>query len=79
MWVSAHPIAKAVELVEEKNPVVVLLGPQVKFLEDKTKKLLSKYDVPVEVIDAAIYGSMNGEEVMKNVVRTLKARKANNE
>ena len=69
--VSAHPIAKAVDLVEEKNPVIVLLGPQVKFLEDKTRKQLAKYNVPVDVIDAAIYGAMNGEEVMKNVYNHL--------
>ena len=56
-----------------------MLGPQVKFLEDKTRKQLAKYDVPVDVIDAAIYGAMNGEEVMKNVIRVLKDRKANNE
>lgn len=77
--VSAHPIARVVDVVEEKNPVIVLLGPQVKFLEDKTNKQLEKYNVPVDVIDSALYGAMNGEEVMKNVIRVLKARKANNE
>lgn len=77
--VSAHPIAKAVDLVEEKNPAIVLLGPQVKFLEDKTRKQLEKFDVPVDVIDAAIYGAMNGEEVMKNVIRKLREKKGNNE
>lgn len=73
--VSAHPIARVVDIVEEMNPVIVLLGPQVKFLEDKTNKQLEKFDVPVDVIDAAIYGAMNGEEVMKNVIRKLKEKK----
>lgn len=74
--ISAHPIAKAVDLVKEKNPVIVLLGPQVKFMEDKMNKQLAEFNVPVEVIDSALYGAMNGEELMKNVIRTLKARKS---
>ena len=77
--VSAHPIAKLIDVVEEKNPVIVLLGPQVKFLEDKTRKQLANYDVIVDVIDAALYGAMNGEEVIKNVIRKLKEKKDQNE
>lgn len=73
--VSAHPIARVIDVVEEKDPVIVLLGPQVKFLEDKTNKQLENYDIPVDVIDSALYGAMNGEEVMKNVIRKLKEKK----
>lgn len=77
--ISAHPIAKAVEVVEEKKPVLVLLGPQVKFLLSKIEKQLAKFDVPVDVIDASIYGAMDSEEVMKQVVRILKQHKASKE
>lgn len=77
--VSAHPIAQAVDLVEKKNPVIVLLGPQVKFMEDKMHKLLDSFDVPIDVIDSSIYGAMNGEEVMKSVIRVLKEKKASKE
>ena len=77
--VSAHPIAKLIDVVEEKNPVIVLLGPQVKFLKDKTNKQLEKYNLAVDVIDSALYGAMNGEEVMKNVIRKLKEKKDQNE
>ena len=77
--ISAHPIAKAVEVVEEKNPVLVLLGPQVKFLQNKMEKQLAKYNVPVDVIDTTLYGAMDGEEVMKQSVRILKEFKASKE
>lgn len=41
---------------------VVLLGPQVRFLLDKIKSEVG--DKPVEVIDMAAYGMMNGEKVL---------------
>lgn len=77
--ISAHMITKAVDLVEKMDPVLVLLGPQVKFLESKMRKQLAKYDVPIDVIDTALYGAMDGEEVMKQVVRILKEHKASKE
>lgn len=77
--ISAHPIAKAVEVCEQKKPVLVLLGPQVKFLQNKMEKQLSKFDIPVDVIDTTLYGAMDGEEVMKQSVRILKQHKASKE
>ncbi len=47
----------------------VLLGPQVRFLFDKAKKICGAKGVPVDVINAADYGMMNGEKVLKHAIQ----------
>lgn len=48
----------------------VLLGPQVKFLEEKTKEKFT--GVPVAVINMMDYGTMNGEKVLKQALDLIK-------
>ncbi|MGL4952688.1 MAG: PTS sugar transporter subunit IIB [Culicoidibacterales bacterium] len=45
------------------NADVLLLGPQVRFLESKMKEL-TEGKIPVAVIDMVAYGSMNGAKVL---------------
>lgn len=47
---------------EEIN--VLLLGPQVRFMEKQMKEKLSDKNVPCEVINMTDYGMMNGEKVL---------------
>lgn len=49
---------------------VIMLGPQVRFLEKKMKDLV-KDEKPVQVIDMASYGTMNGEKVLKQALSLI--------
>lgn len=54
--------------LSEKSPDILMLGPQVRYLEDNFKK---KLDIPVEVIDMQDYGMMNGEKVLKEALSAM--------
>ncbi len=53
------------DAMEEQNPDVLMLGPQVRFME---KDLKGRLDIPVEVIDIRDYGTMNGEKVLQTAL-----------
>lgn len=50
---------------------VLLLGPQVRFLESKFKKKLEPLGKPVAVINSIDYGMMNGEKVLNQALSIL--------
>ncbi|MCT1176613.1 PTS sugar transporter subunit IIB [Pediococcus pentosaceus] len=52
----------------EKNPDILMLGPQVRYLEGNFKE---KLDIPVEVINMQDYGMMNGEKVLKEALTSM--------
>ncbi|WP_368252161.1 PTS sugar transporter subunit IIB [Enterococcus sp. 2201sp1_2201st1_B8_2201SCRN_220225] len=52
---------------------VVLLGPQVRFMEKQFKEKLQPLDIPVEVINMADYGMMNGKKVLEQALNLMKA------
>ncbi len=73
--VAAYPDGKIAEIIEEKHPDVILLGPQVKF---RFKEITTKFGdkgIPIEVIDATDYGMMNGEAVLKFAIKLIKQNK----
>lgn len=43
---------------------VALLGPQVSYTLDKSKKICDEINVPIAVIPMADYGMLNGESVL---------------
>lgn len=51
------------------NIDVLLLGPQVKYLESLMKSRFT--DIPVSVINFMDYGSMNGEKVLNTALELL--------
>lgn len=51
---------------------VVLLGPQVRYLLGKMEKLMNPKGIPVSVIDSVLYGTMNGEAVLKQAIDMTK-------
>lgn len=65
--IAAHPIAKAAEVGEEAD--VILLGPQVRYELDRVKGLFP--DKPVESIAMADYGMMRGDNVIARVKELL--------
>ena len=61
-------------IVEEKHPDIILLGPQVKYLFDETKKRFDER-IPVMLISQEDYGMMDGEKVLKKALLLLQKRK----
>ncbi|MBS4957248.1 MAG: PTS sugar transporter subunit IIB [Clostridium celatum] len=73
--VKAFPDSKIDEIVEEKHPDVILLGPQVKY---RYKEISSRYEntgVPIEVINSDDYGMMDGEKILKHAIKLIKKNK----
>ena len=64
--VEAFPDGKIGQIIDEKHPDVILLGPQVKY-GDK--------GIPIQVIDQTDYGMMNGEKVLKSAIKLMKSAK----
>jgi PTS system cellobiose-specific IIB component len=64
--IQAHPIAEAAKYAADAD--IALLGPQVRFNADKVKAQVS---CPVESIDMAAYGMMDGKKVIESVKKAL--------
>jgi Phosphotransferase system cellobiose-specific component IIB len=64
----AAAAADADAKLEEKHPDVLMLGPQVRYMEGQFKDKLS---IPVEVINMQDYGMMNGEKVLREAVKLI--------
>ena len=64
--INAYPMNEAEDVAKDAD--VVLLGPQVRFNVPKIKKVVS---CPVEAIDMAAYGMVDGAKVLKRVKTIL--------
>lgn len=53
------------------NLDVVLIGPQVRFLEKKIRTSLEPKGIKVDIIDQMAYGLMNGEKVLEQAINLL--------
>lgn len=73
--ISAYPVARAAEVVETEKPICILLGPQVRFLLQKTKDKFEPLGIPVGGIDPEIYGMMDGEKALKEALKLIKSQK----
>ncbi len=51
---------------------VMLLGPQVRYLEEKMEKLWSIQGTKIEVIDSVSYGTMDGTAVLQQAIELVK-------
>lgn len=58
-------------IISERNPEVILLGPQVKHIYEKVVERYGS-DHIVFVIDSADYGNMDGERVLKKALKLYK-------
>lgn len=62
------------ESVEEvKKADIILLGPQVRYLEKKMNERVHN-EKPVAVIDMMAYGTMNGAKVLEQAIGVLNGR-----
>jgi len=71
--VQAFPDAKIGEIVDERHPDVILLGPQIKYRYNDISRQFGDRGIPIAVIDSKDYGMMNGEKVLKSAIKMLKA------
>ncbi|MFU2205144.1 PTS sugar transporter subunit IIB [Streptococcus pluranimalium] len=65
--VEAHAIDTA--QVSAKDADIILLGPQIRYKLNAVKELFPKK--PVQVIDMADYGMMNGRAVVEKALKEL--------
>ena len=63
-------VGDAESTTESKKADIVLLGPQVRFLQKKMEERVN-HEKPVAVIDMASYGTMNGSKVLHTAIKTL--------
>ncbi|MBC1344860.1 PTS sugar transporter subunit IIB [Listeria welshimeri] len=53
------------------NVDVVLLAPQVRFLEKNLKRVLDPLGIPVSIINGIDYGTMDGEKVLNEALAMI--------
>lgn len=58
---------------ESKRADIILLGPQVRYLEKKMQERVN-HEKPVMVIDMAAYGTMNGVKVLDQAIAKLEEK-----
>jgi PTS system cellobiose-specific IIB component len=64
-----------VEIESEKDKAdIILLGPQVRFLENDIKKKVNNR-IPVDVINMMDYGRMDGQKILKQALDRLGGKK----
>ena len=64
----ATSASDAHDKLDSEKPDVLMLGPQVRYLEGDFKKDLS---IPVQVINMQDYGLMKGENVLKTALKLI--------
>ncbi|HFK0933578.1 PTS sugar transporter subunit IIB [Listeria monocytogenes] len=53
------------------NVDVVLLAPQVRFLDKNLKRVLDPLGIPVAIINGIDYGTMDGEKVLNDALAMI--------
>ncbi len=69
--IEAFSSSEAEQKLESEHVDVLLLGPQVRFMQKQFEDLLEGKNTPVAVIDMADYGMMNGENVLKEALNLI--------
>lgn len=69
--IKAVAAAQVEDIIEKDAPDCILIGPQIKYMEDQLKADASKHDIPLEAIGMQNYGTMNGENVLAQAERLL--------
>ncbi len=73
--VKAFSDSKMEAIVNEFNPDVILLGPQVKYRLEPTIEKFGHLGIPIEVISLEDYGNVDGERVLKRSILLMKENK----
>lgn len=62
---------KIADIVSEKHPDMILLGPQVRYLFQEMQRRFG-HEIPVMQIEQEDYGMLDGERVLKKALILLK-------
>ncbi len=57
--------------LENKDVNVLLLGPQVRFMKGDFEKRLAPKGIPLDIINMADYGMMNGDKVLQQALTLI--------
>jgi len=70
--VKAFSDSKMSQIVQEYDPDVILLGPQIKYKLKETEDKYIPMGIPVALINLEDYGQVNGERVLKFAIKLMK-------
>jgi PTS system cellobiose-specific IIB component len=59
------------EVIDDAD--VILLGPQARYMLEEVKKAVKDKGIPVEVINQKLYGTMDGDAVLKMALELVKS------
>ncbi|MGG3469190.1 PTS sugar transporter subunit IIB [Neobacillus pocheonensis] len=59
------------DTLAKKEINVVLLGPQVKFMQKQLATKLADKNIPIDAINMQFYGMMNGEKVLEQALKLI--------
>lgn len=59
------------DTLAKKDINVVLLGPQVKFMQKQFAPKLAEKSIPIDAINMQYYGMMNGEKVLEQALKLI--------
>lgn len=69
--IKAVTAAQVEDIIEKDAPDCILIGPQIKYMEEQLKADANKHDIPLEAIGMQDYGTMNGKNVISQAERLL--------
>lgn len=69
--IKAVSAAQVEDIIEQDAPDCILIGPQIKYMEDQLKSAANKHNIPLEAIGMQDYVTMNGKNVMAQAERLL--------
>ena len=69
--IKAVAAAQVEDIIEKDAPDCILMGTQIKYMEDQLKAAANKHDIPLEAIGMRDYGTMNGKNVIAQAERLL--------
>ena len=69
--IKAVAAAQVEDIIEKDAPDCILIGPQIKYMEDQLKADANKHHIPLEAIGMQEYGTMNGKNVIAQAERLL--------
>lgn len=61
----AIPVSKVDQKINEESIDVILIGPQIRYMEKRIKEKMAVKHIPVGVIPMEDYGRMDGTKVLK--------------
>lgn len=67
--INAYPESEMTILLDQID--IALLGPQVRFFLEKTKKVCEPKGIVVDVINSRDYGMMDGEKILDAALKAL--------